>query len=142
MTMIVRHDKGVAWQIIPQANMYMEVPIAQAQRQDFSKAGLAEKTEVSQETVNGHATTKYKVAFSDADGTQGEGYVWATKENIMVRMEAEMSVEGQVVNVEVEMKDLVIGPQDDGLFEIPAGMQTMGMPGSNFDMSKMPGKRD
>ncbi len=142
MTTIIRHDKGVAWQIIEQANMYMEVPIEQAQRQDFSSKALLEKTEVGKETINGHAATKFKVSFQDEDGSEGQGFIWATEDDIMVKMEAKMLVEGQAVNVEVELLDLVVGPQDDALFEIPEGMQTMSMPGRNFDMSKMPRNRN
>jgi hypothetical protein len=49
------------------------------------------------------------------------GFAWATADGIMVRMEA-TSQEGKIV---FSLENLVRGPQDPALFELPDGVQIM-----------------
>jgi hypothetical protein len=40
MATIIRRDMNIAWQLMPQMNMYMEIPIEKAQVSDMSSGNL------------------------------------------------------------------------------------------------------
>ena len=69
------------------------------------------------------------------DNVKYDGTIWVTKEGIMVKMDAVTVVEGNQAHVKIDLKNLKIGTQDPGLFEIPAGYQKFDM-GSLSSMFK------
>ncbi len=119
---ITRLDKKVMWQLMPKQKSYMEMAIPE-QNIPPTEKGDAEMTEMGSETVNGVSATKYKVV-SKADGKKVESFIWFTKEGIMVKTEGRH--EGKTVGS--ELKNLKIGKQDESLFEIPPGYNSMGNP--------------
>lgn len=138
MATIIRRDKDIAWQLMPQMNIYMEMPIEKAQVSDMSSGNLLEKKKVGTDRVSGHDTTKYKIRFENDDGSQGEGFIWLTSEDILMKMVAEIYSDGQRYNVETVMTTLHISSQPDKLFEIPSGYKKMTMPGKYGQMSGKP----
>jgi hypothetical protein len=56
-------NMNIAWQLMPQMNMYMEIPIEKAQVSDMSSGNLLEKKKVGTDRISGHDTTKCKVRF-------------------------------------------------------------------------------
>jgi hypothetical protein len=119
--MIRREDKQLLYMVMPQMGMGMEMrlggPKAMPGARDYAEL---QPEEVGRETVAGEATTKYRVS---AEG--GTIFIWATDDGIPLRMEGE-SPEGRFV---MELSDLKRGPQPAELFEVPAGIQIMAMPG-------------
>lgn len=128
---IVRMDKGVMWVLMPDERMYMEMSMQQAQAQDpgVDLSGYQmEKTEVGQETVNGHQATKYKIIMTNADGTKLGGFQWVVNPGIQIKLDA-ISKDGDTKErIKMELTNLTIGTQDAALFEIPKGYSTMTMP--------------
>ena len=70
----------------------------------------------------------------DADGDEILGHFWVTEERIPVRMEMDFTLESEPEQqrVVVRLEDLVVGPQDDSLFEVPPDAQ-------KFDLGGIPG---
>jgi hypothetical protein len=132
MIMITRHDKKVAWTLMPSEKMYMEMSLdqASAQAKDDTSKYKIEQTVVGPETVNGVNTTKSKIIMTGPKGEKMGGFMWATRENIVVKMDAIAIDKKDKLRFKTELTDLKIGRQDPGLFEIPPGYtkMSMGMP--------------
>lgn len=130
MIMITRHDKKVAWTLMPSEKMYMEMSLSQASAQskdDISKYKI-EQTVVGPETLNGINTTKSKIIMTSPKGEKMGGFMWVTKENIVVKMDAIAIDKKQKMRFKTELTDLKVAKQDPTLFEVPAGYDKMGMP--------------
>jgi hypothetical protein len=130
MIMITRHDKKVAWTLMPSEKMYMEMSLAQASSQakdDISQYKI-EQTVVGPETVNGVNTTKSKIIMTGPKGEKMGGFMWMTKDNIMVKMDAIAIDKNSKQRIKTELTDLKVAKQDPKLFEVPAGYEKMGMP--------------
>lgn len=125
---ISRKDKNVAWMIMPQEKMYMEQPLdtRTAAGTQEKIEGEVERTAEGKETVNSRAVTKYRVTY-EAQGRRETVFQWIDEaERLPVKTAA---VDG---SWSTEFKNIKTGPQDQGLFEIPAGYKKM-----SFDMSGM-----
>lgn len=138
MISIMRHDKKVTWMIMPEDKMYMEMKMgSDSQSKDDLSAYKIEPTVMGQEKLNGIDTTKSKIIMTDKDSKMG-GFMWTTKEGIMVKIDAIAIEKGKKDRFKSELTNLQIGKQDPALFEIPKGFQTMAIPGMDMDaMQKM-----
>lgn len=129
MLTITRHDKKVAWTMMPAEKMYMETKITQAKSKDDPSSYKIEQTVVGPETVNGVSTTKSKIIMTGAKGEKMGGFMWTTKDNIVVKMDAIAIDKKQKHRFKTELTNLKVGKQDPKLFEVPAGYQKMSIPG-------------
>lgn len=139
MITITRRDKKMAWTLMPAEKMYMEMSLAQASAENKADPSQyqIEQTIVGPETVNGINTTKGKIVMTGADGAKMGGFMWLTKENIMVKMDVIAIDKKDKMRIKTELTNLKIGKQDAKLFEIPAGYDKMGMPGMDGGMPNM-----
>jgi hypothetical protein len=119
--MIRREDKELLYMVMPQMGMGMEMriggPKAMPGPRDYAEL---QPEEVGRETVAGEEATKWRVVAEGA-----EIFIWASDDGIPLRMEGE-GAQGSFV---MELSDLERGPQPAELFEVPAGIQIMAMPG-------------
>ncbi len=123
--MIRREDKQLLYMVMPQMGMGMEMqlggqasmPGAMPGARDYAEL---QPEEVGRETIAGEETTKYRVM---AEGMTI--FIWASDDGIPLRMEGE-GPEGRFT---MELSDIERGPQPAELFEVPAGIQMMQMPG-------------
>jgi len=129
MITIARHDKKVAWTLMPSEKMYMETGIAKAKSKDDPSAYKIEQTTLGPEAVNGMSTTKSKIIMTGAKGEKMGGFMWTTKENIVVKMDAISVDKKQKHRFKSELTNLKVGKQDPKLFEVPAGYEKMSIPG-------------
>jgi hypothetical protein len=120
--MIMRRDKQLAWMLMPVQKMYSQMDFGKAQAQSGNPTEDVSITEVGSETIDGHATTKYKLVMKD--GSAG-GFMWFTKEGILMKMDTVMKSGRDKSRMTVTLKNLKIGSQDASLFELPAGYQAM-----------------
>jgi hypothetical protein len=128
MAMILRQDKKVGWMLMPGQKMYMELNFAkEGSRKDDLSGWKVEQTTIGPETVNGVKTTKSKIVMTGPKGEKMGGFWWATKENIVVKMDAISVHKGSKDRFKIELKELKIAKQDPSLFEVPAGYSKMGM---------------
>lgn len=141
MIMIMRHDKKLAWTLMPAESMYMESSIAEANSQNKSDPSQfkIEQTVVGPEMINGVNTTKSKIIMTGAKGEKMGGFMWMSKENIMVKIDAISIDKNEKMRFKNELADLKVGKQDPALFEIPRGFEKMGMPGmgGGFNMKDL-----
>lgn len=138
--MIMRRDKGVMWMLMPEQKMYMETKMGQGKEDTADlKDYTIEYAVVGEEVVNGINTTKNKVIVTDKKGNKFGGFMWVSKEGIMVKMDTVSKVEGTKMRVKLERKNIKIEKQDAKLFEIPADYNKMSMPGmgGGFNMQDM-----
>lgn len=129
--MIMREDKKVAWTLMPADKMYIETNINQANSStspDASKYKM-EHTVIGPDTINGISTTKSKIVMTGPKGEKMDGFMWLSKDNIMVKIDATASDKNKKTRFMTELSNLKIGKQDAKLFEIPAGYEKMSMPG-------------
>ena len=125
---IIRYDKNIMWTLMPERNMYMELPLNKQQdvSVDLSKPvqGESERQNLGSETLNGRRTTKYRIVY-EANGQ---------RETILEWMDDEMSFPIKLSREDgswsMEYKNFHVGPQPASLFEVPAGYTPLTMPGA------------
>lgn len=133
MTMINirRDDLGKLWMLMPDEQMYMEMRMGTKnpnQTMSENPGDYAiEMTEVGPETLNGVETIKQKVIMTSQDGSKMGGFWWTTAEGICVKMDMLAVEEGDKMRLKQELRNIVMGPPDPSLFEIPPGYMNMSM---------------
>ncbi len=121
---IVRFDKKLAWVLMPEQKMYMEVPLQD--RDALSGRNPNAKVErqlVGQEVVNGHPAKKYRTTVTQ-EGRTVTGYQWlaTTLQDLPIKWQDETG------RTSGELRNIKVGRPAAGLFEIPAGYQKFSMP--------------
>lgn len=134
MVMINRRDQGepVAWMLMPSMKMVMTIPITQFTQQMGGEVKVIEQSKVGSETLDGHKVDKYKSIFEDAQGNRGGGFYWITQDGIPLKMDMVFKQGETKHRIMMQLKDLEVGPQDEALFEIPAGYSSMPSMGKLF----------
>lgn len=134
MIMITRIDKKVAWNLMPDSKMYMEIPfdLKYKPKVEDKYEGEIDRKEVGRETIDGHPAIKYLITYK-IDNDKSQVYQWIASDiKFPVKTAA---VDGSWSQ---EFRNVKMGHQSDSLFELPAGYQKMPMP--QFPgMSGMPG---
>lgn len=126
---ITRQDKKVIWTLMPAEKMYMETKNTESKAKDDLSGYKIEQTAVGPETVNGVSTTKSKIIMTGPKGEKMGGFMWTTKENIVVKIDAIAIDKKQKHRYKTELTNLKVGKQDPKLFEVPAGYEKMDIPG-------------
>ncbi len=118
---ILRMDRQVAYNVMPDQGFYMEVPLASAPQPSAGAwSSDSQLTLLGTETVNGQVCDKYSITHNG----QPSGFLWKVKGGLIpVRY---VSADGQS---QVDYTNVKMGPQDPSLFEPPAGMRKMDIPG-------------
>ena len=121
--MILRRDKQLGYMLMPAQKMYSQMDFQKAQQQSGAQpADQVEITEVGSDTIDGQATTKYKLIMKD--GSAG-GFMWFTKDGIMMKMDTVVKNGRNKSRMTITLKNVKIGAQDASLFEVPAGYNAM-----------------
>ncbi|MFA5146034.1 MAG: hypothetical protein WC515_01440 [Candidatus Omnitrophota bacterium] len=121
---ITRMDKDVAWVLMPQQNMYMEQKLDPERIAGATEKmpGEMERTLVGKDTVDGKMTDKYLIVYTSKEG-RATVFQWIDPvSGIPLKTAAEDG------SWSVEYRNLMVGAQDDSLFEIPSGYQKFAMP--------------
>lgn len=123
--MISRPDAQRLYMIMPEMGMGMEMkldaPQALPSADDYADL---QPEKLGEETLDGESVTKYRVQ-DQAGGQDYTVFIWVTDDGIPLRMEGA----GPQGGFEMVLSDLQRGPQPADLFEPPAGIQMMAMPG-------------
>lgn len=134
---ILRFDKNVLWILMPGERMYMSAPMPDdVAMLTHSDTGQMQMTPLGEETVNGVRATKNAVKGSEPDGERYEGFVWVTKDDIVVKFEMTSTGTGENGRFAMELSNLKVGKQDPALFEIPAGYTKFDMGGMMRNMPR------
>ena len=130
MTLIARIDKKVAYMLMPQQKAYMEHPVNTNMVVSEKFPDEVERKLVGQEKIDGRATDKYLIKIKSEKRTE-QVYQWVCKSIKLPIKTAALSGSWSM-----EFKNIKIGKQSPGLFEVPAGDSKFNM--GNF--MKMPTK--
>lgn len=123
---IIRDDLQKAWFVMPNMGMYREMNLHDASRQQADSMQVSKVEKVGRETINGYPSTKFETKFKNESG-KGTGFMWITDSGVPIKMD--MTYENRRMKgqrLQMHLEDLVIRPQDNNLFELPAGLQKMG----------------
>jgi len=130
---ILQSEKKLAWVLMPQMRMYMELTYdaigAAAYDPNDMDYSLVDE---GPDRVSGVKATRYAMSAVGKNGKKFKGYLWLTPENIMVRIEAESRSEGATERVTMELRNLRIGRVAPSLFEVPSDYEKMQGLGGGF----------
>ena len=127
---IVRTDKNVMWMLMPQQNMYMEMPINQqeAARAEAISNNPVDEKPVGSEMVDGQMADKYEINSGKCTGYK---YI-SSASHFLLKMEMDCENSHTVT----EYKNFQKGEPQDELFEIPAGYKKLSY-GNTSDLVNM-----
>ncbi len=124
MITILRSDKGVAWSIMPEKNMYLEIPLTLEMIRDLGQFAQdhAKMTSLGRETVGDYLCDKYKTEFK-TNGGSVKHYMWiAQKLGVPIKI---VSLDNSFSR---EYRDIKEGAVPDAVFELPPGFLKMNIP--------------
>lgn len=114
---IIRLDKKLAWMLLDEQKMYMEMPV-DARSLVSSVEKVPEeisRTLLGTETVDGRETEKYEVTYRDQEKNDTV-YIWLSKELHFPLKSS--SRDGSWI---VEYSNVHEGPQPQEMFDVPGG---------------------
>jgi len=121
--MILRRDQQLGWMLMPAQRMYQKLDLARAQQQSGSKSADSVTIEqLGEETIEGHAATRYKMLMKDGSGG---GFIWITQDGIPVKMDFLGKNGRDQTRMTVTLTNLTIADQDPALFELPGDYKAM-----------------
>ena len=129
MIMIVRHDKKVIWNLMPEDKMYMEMAMKESSDKTDMSAYKIEQTPLGQETLDGQSMNKSKIVMTHSSGSKMGGFMWTTKDGILAKIDAIAVDKGSKDRFKMVQTNIKVGKQPPELFEIPKGFQAMNMGG-------------
>jgi len=120
---VIRRDLGEAWMWTEGQPFFNELPLAKVDAHSRPFATLSVE-EIGSDTVDGLATTKYRLEGEDEEGMRMAGHFWMTPENIIVRVEMQThDPERGPMSFAQQIRSLALGDQPAALFERPANLQ-------------------
>jgi outer membrane lipoprotein-sorting protein len=127
---IIRMDKGLVWNLMPEEKMYMEMPsmgdVANDPEYEKKLEEMAEKKYLGKEKVAGYACKKYKYIYRDK--SMGTLTQWFS-EKLNYPIKTELSGQQGGVEMLIEYTNIKEQKLPDSLFEIPSGYTKMSIPG-------------
>ena len=140
MIMIVRHDKKVIWNLMPEDKMYMEMAMKESSDKTDMSAYKIEQTPLGQETLDGQSMNKSKIVMTHSSGSKMGGFMWTTKDGILAKIDAIAVDKGSKDRFKMVQTNIKVGKQPPELFEIPKGFQAMNMGGMGDMLKGMKGR--
>ncbi len=78
---------------------------------------------VGEERIDGLRATKYRLDYTASDGTRGEGFLWLSRDNILLRIDGRIvRPRHRAMTVSMRLEDLKLEPQRGSLFKITSGL--------------------
>ena len=115
---LLRADNPIGEVVVPQ--MRTTVQFAMPPELRLLQSPELTKNPVGSETVNGMATTKYRIDETVPEG-HAEGNLWLSRDGIPMRLAGGFTAKnGKVSTIRWELDHVKIGPQPGALFEAPA----------------------
>ena len=116
---ILRADKPIGEVVL--AQLHTTVQFAMPPELRLLRSPELTKHPVGEETVNGIATTKYRIDETIAEG-HAEGALWLSRDGIPMKLTGSFTAQnGKVSTIRWELDHVKIGPQPAALFDAPEG---------------------
>lgn len=129
MIQILRVDKDLSWTLMPESNSYMEMKLQYNMLLNAKPEGFSEEC-LGGETIDGHPTKKCRLT-GKIMGKSMTTTLWKAQDLAGTPIR-NVNDEGSGT----EMKNVVLGAQPAGLFEVPAGYKKIVLPVGMGDMMK------
>ena len=125
LIVIARLDRRTGWLALPDSGVAIETGIDALDLpvEILDGGGGLAQTRLGRERVNGLDTTKIRVERRAASGTTFDGFVWATDQGVIARLEGEGERQGKRGRTVMNFRNVVIGRLDPSHFDPPAGLQ-------------------
>lgn len=124
LTLILRSDRNVAWQLMPLMMVYAEADVSQMDTP--ANVRIVSSEPLGEEIVGGQSAMKYRALFQTRNGGRHEGYFWQNGAGVHLKSRFPVvDRNGRERLIELELRDLQVGPQDAALFEVPAGYRSI-----------------
>ncbi len=122
---ICRHDRGVAYVVIPVLRMYTKVPMESAGLlpAGFSPTATLPKASAADQ-IGGETAQRYDIVRTADDPSAAFGSIWLNQHGLIVKTVAEAS-DGKPEMV-MELRNIRYEAPDLALFEVPAGYMRLG----------------
>src|SRR3984893_6304154 len=116
---LLRADNPLGEVVLPQ--LHTTVQFAMPPELRLLRSPKLTKNPAGQETVNGIATTKYRIDETVPEG-HAEGNLWLSRDGIPMKLAGNFTAKnGKVSTIRWELDHVKIGPQPAALFEPPQG---------------------
>ena len=116
---LLRADNPIGEVVLPQ--LHTTVQFAMPPELRLLRSPKLTKNPAGQETVNGIATTKYRIDETVPEG-HAEGNLWLSRDGIPMKLAGNFTAtNGKVSTIRWELDHVKIGPQPAALFEPPEG---------------------
>jgi hypothetical protein len=116
---LLRADNPIGEVVLPQ--LHTTVQFAMPPELRLLRSPKLTKNPAGQETVNGIATTKYRIDETVSEG-HAEGNLWLSHDGIPMKLAGNFTAKnGKVSTIRWELDHVKIGPQPAALFEPPEG---------------------
>jgi hypothetical protein len=122
---IYNADTKLAWMIMPERQMYLEMPITEEITRSLMQAAKdqGQMNPLGVETVNGYSTNKYETAFR-LNGGELRHHIWVAKKLGLI-----IKVESLDKTFSREYQEIKEGEVPEAMFAPPADYQKMDLPG-------------
>jgi hypothetical protein len=124
MGFIIDLDRSVGIVMVPSLTTYVEFPFP-ALLSELDTRRLGGKA-VGEEKIDGQRATKYRVDYTVSDGARGEGFLWVSKDNILLKLEGRVTRPNhRPTQLRMELSDLAFDPPGPEEFSIPKGLHKL-----------------
>lgn len=122
---IYNADTKLAWMIMPERKMYLEMPITEEITRSLMHAAKdqGQMNPLGSETVNGYSTNKYETAFR-LNGGELRHHIWVAKKLGLI-----IKVESLDKTFSREYREIKEGEVPEAMFAPPVDYQKMHLPG-------------
>jgi hypothetical protein len=124
LSFVLDIDGGAGIIAAPALHSYVDFPLPPLLA-ELDRRRL-EGHEAGEETIAGLPATKYRLEYTASDGARGSGFLWLTRDNILLRVEGRIERPGhRPMTVTMRLENLRLGPQDNKLFQISNGLKKL-----------------
>ena len=124
VTVILRSDRNLAWQLVPQMGIYAEADVAGMDTP--ANVRIVSSEPLGEESVAGQSAMKYRAVFQTRNGGRHQGFFWQNKAGVHVKQQFPVTDRnGRTRLIETELRELRVGAQDPALFEVPDGYRRL-----------------
>jgi hypothetical protein len=124
LSFVLDIEGGAGVIAVPSLHSYVDFPLPPLLA-ELDKRQL-EGHEAGEERIAGLTAVKYRLEYTVSDGSRGTGFLWLTRDNILLRIEGRIERPGhRPMTVTMRLEDLQLGPQDDKLFQISNGLKKL-----------------
>jgi hypothetical protein len=110
--------------VLPALNAYVDFPLPPLLR-ELDRRRL-ENRAAGEERIDGMQATKYRMNYTASDGVRGQGFVWLSRDNILLRLQGRiLRPRHRPTIVSMHLQDLEMRPQAENLFIIPKGLKRL-----------------